>query len=152
LSPLTILILARAPFYRLPGTAPYALFTDLDPLLVPESETVATVKVWVEIDGVPVPVTSDPAKGGPDDGRVVFCNRDFRISTLIPIVIDDLFIKTRSANAFNWGALNVGAGIHTIKVKARLEGEVTVMGNAHAAVGKRTLIVEPSKLANDITI
>jgi hypothetical protein len=133
-------------------TAECALVTDFDPFLVPTSETVATVEVWVEIDGVPVPVTSDPAKGGPDNGRVVFCNRDFRIDQLLPISITELFIKTRSANAFNWGALNVGSGIHTIKVRARLEGTVSTAGNAHAVVGKRTLVVEPSKMANDITI
>lgn len=132
-------------------TAECALFTDLAPFLF-TGETVATVKVWVEIDDVPVPVTSDPAKGGPDDGRVVFCNRDFRIDTSNLISAAALFIKTRSANAFNWAALNVGAGVHTIKVKARGETEVVAAGTATVAVGKRTLIVEPAKLANDITV
>src|SRR5207249_2576943 len=46
----------------------------------------ANVKVWVEIDGAPVPVTSDPAQGGPDDGKVVFCNREFQVVS----IVDDL--------------------------------------------------------------
>ena len=81
----------------------------------------------------------------------VFCNRAFRIST--PLFVGDaisLFQKTRSANAFNWGALNVGNGIHTLVVKAQLDASVTGVGTfAQAAVGKRTLVVEPAKLAND---
>jgi len=37
-------------------------------------------------------------------------------------------------------------------VKARLDTLVAGAAVAKAAVGKRTLIVEPAKLANDITI
>jgi hypothetical protein len=73
----------------------------------------------------------DGAGGGPDGGRVVYRNRDSRIDTLVPVVISDVFIRTRSANAFNWGALDVGSGIQTIRVKERLEAEVVVAGNAH---------------------
>jgi hypothetical protein len=57
-----------------------------------------------------------------------------------------------SANAFNWIWLNAGSGQHTIVVKADLV--VTEIGTAaaQAAVGNRTLVVEPEKLANDIAI
>ena len=133
-------------------TAECALWTDI---VSPESEAAATVTVWVELDGARVPVTSDSNGDGvfddPDDGKVIFCNRAFRIST--PLFVGDairLFQKTRSANAFNWGALNVGNGIHTLVVKAQLDASVTGVGTfAQAAVGKRTLVVEPAKLAND---
>ena len=133
-------------------TGECALWTDI---VSPESEAAAKVTVWVELDGVAVPVTSDSNADGvfddPDDGRVVFCNRAFRIST--PLFVGDaisLFLKTRSANAFNWGALNVGNGTHTLVVKAQLDTSVTGVGTfAQAAVGKRTLVVQPAKLAND---
>src|SRR5216110_3198854 len=91
-----------------------ALWTDIT---TPESEAAAAVTVWVELDGAAVPLTSDSNGDGvfddPDDGKAIFCNRAFRIST--PLFVGDvirLFQKTRSANAFNWGALNVGNGIH----------------------------------------
>src|SRR5438046_1948940 len=118
-----------------------ALWTDI---ISPESEAAAAVTVWVELDGAAVPVTSDSNGDGvfndPDDGKTIFCNRAFRIST--PLFVGDiisLFQKTRSANAFNWGALNVGNGIHTLVVKAQLDASVTGVGTfAQAAVGKRT--------------
>ena len=133
-------------------TGECALWTDIT---TPESEAAATVTVWVELDGVAVPVTSDSNADGmfddPDDGKVVFCNRAFKISA--PVVgpgVVNLFQKTRSTHAFNWGALNVGNGIHTLVVKAQLDTSVTGVGTfAQAAVGKRTLVVEPAKLAND---
>ena len=133
-------------------TGECALWTDIT---TPESEAAATVTVWVELDGVAVPVTSDSNADGvfddPDDGKVVFCNRAFKISA--PVVgpgVVNLFQKTRSTHAFNWGALNVGNGIHTLVVKAQLDASVTGVGTfAQAAVGKRTLVVEPAKLAND---
>src|SRR5206468_13114135 len=90
-------------------TAECALWTDV---ASPLGEADASVKVWVEIDGTAVPVTSDPNKGGPDDGKVVFCNRVFRLQTSL-VDLFQLFLMTRSANAFNWGTLNVGNGIHT---------------------------------------
>jgi len=129
-----------------------ALWTDIT---TPESEAAATVTVWVELDGAAVPVTSDANGDGvfndPDDGKVVFCNRAFRISApLVGPEVVSLYQKTRSTHAFNWGALNVGNGIHTLVVKARLDASVTGIGTfAQAAVGKRTLVVEPAKLAND---
>ena len=87
----------------------------------------------------------------PDNGKVVFCNRAFKISApLVGPEVVSLYQKTRSTHAFNWGALNVGNGIHTLVVKARLDASVTGIGTfAQAAVGKRTLVVEPAKLAND---
>lgn len=131
-------------------TTECALWTNIT---APDSEAVASVKIWTEIDGRPIPVTSDPAQGGPDDGKVVFCNRDFKIQSLLsPDAMLQLFLKTKTANAFNWVTFNVGNGDHTITVKARLDQQVTGIGFALAAVGKRTLIVEPGHLANDATI
>jgi len=126
-------------------TAECALFTDTIIRTPPEagasdqSEAIAAVKIWVTIDGAPVKVASDDAEG--DEGKVVFCNRaQFNKVTIGPEDDDEddhtfeQYLRTRTANAFNWLALNVGSGA------------------AEALVGKRTLFVHPEKLANDATI
>jgi hypothetical protein len=133
-------------------TGECAVWTDI---VSPESEAAAQVTVWIELDGARVAVTSDANEDGifndPDDGKVVLCNRAFRISAPALDLIR-LFQKTRAANAFNWVALNVGSGIHRLEVKAQLDASVVGVGTfAQAAVGKRTLVVEPAKLANDAT-
>lgn len=129
-----------------------ALQTDVKTVGNADSTAIAAVEVWVEIDGFPVPVSNFPA---PDNGRVVFCNRTFQLKTSLFDDLDatiELFLKTRSANAFNWVDLNLGAAVHTIEVKAQLTAQVTGSGRAQAIVGKRTLVVEPEKLANDAQI
>lgn len=109
----------------------------------------AQVRVWVEIDGVPVPVSADDAV---DPGKVTFCDRlEQRKTSLFDdedATIETLQ-RTGQANAFNWMALNVGSAVHTIEVKATLTHAATDNADALAAVGKRTLIVEPTKSAND---
>lgn len=138
------------------------------------SETKAQVVMWITIDKPTnvVPVTSDSngdgITGDPDDGRVVFCNRAQRMETeFMDGNNDDTlrireYQKSRTANAFNWLAFNLGNGIHTITLWAELDATVVESGNigasfndvnapAAAAVGKRTLIVEPAKMANDAT-
>ena len=129
-----------------------ALWTDITVVGDTTSEAVATVKMWVEIDGVPVKVSSGDT--GEEAGKVVFCNRAFKMTTLNWDEDQTLetYLSTRSANAFNWMALNVGSGIHTVVVMAQLETEVTGVGEAKAGVGKRTLIVEPVKLAGDVVL
>ncbi|MGH9998962.1 MAG: hypothetical protein ACRD90_03760, partial [Nitrosopumilaceae archaeon] len=64
----------------------------------------------------------------------------------------DAYLRTKSTHGFNWVALNVGSGVHTVEVKAMLTSAVIGDGDASVMVGKRTLIVEPVKLANDVTI
>lgn len=131
-----------------------ALWTTVATVGNDESEARATVKVWVEIDGNPVVVSSDEA-GAEDAGKVVFCDRTHR-QTVTDLDDDDArieqFLRTRTANAFNWVALNVGSGIHTIEVKAELDTAATDAGQTMAAIGKRTFVAEPTKLANDVTV
>jgi hypothetical protein len=114
------------------------------------SEATARIVAWVEIDGVPVGVNSG------DDGRVVFCDRVHQQETSL---FDDenatirSYLDTRTANAFNWIALNVGNGVHSVVARAELITETDDdLALADAVVGKRTLVVEPTKLANDVTI
>lgn len=114
------------------------------------------VEVWTEIDGNRVGINSVPTSTtsaeSQDDGEVVFCNRSFRRKTTL---FDDedatieTFERTREASGFNWVALNVGKGTHEVVVKARLTETATNKATADAAVGNRTLVVEPAKLAND---
>lgn len=131
-----------------------ALWTDVTVVGNGDSSAVAAVKVWVTLDGERLPVSADE----PDDderGKVVFCNREYRM------VISDLddedanhtmFLRTRSANAFNWIEIDAGSGVHTLTVTAQLEAQVDGVGTAKAIVGKRTLVVEPLHLTNDATL
>lgn len=144
-----------------------ALFTDIKVQKNAESEAIATVTVFIEIDGTDtsgsgtvVPVTGDSDGNGtfddPDDGKVVFCNRAFKLK-ISGFVDEDplfeLFLRTRNANAFNWVAASPISGqasnVHTVRVFAKLEVNVTGNGEARAIVGKRTLVIEPTKLIND---
>ena len=86
-----------------------------------------------------------------EDGRVVFCNRDWQLDLADPGGFLGMYEKTKSANAFNWMLQNVGAGTHSIVVKGQLAVFVTGVGTAQAGVGRRTLIAEPAHLTNDAT-
>jgi len=130
----------------------------------PSSSSEGDVRVWVEIDGVRVPINSisnppqpPPAAGDPSD-EVTFCNRTYSRTVMDQENPPDGqdreqdFIKTKTSNAFNWLRLNMQSGIHTIVVKATLTTTVTGDASAEALIGNRSLIVEPTKLANDATI
>lgn len=111
----------------------------------------AHVVAWVEVDGVRA------ALGPQDDGKVVFCDRvheqemsDIDNSTGNLTLRERL--ETRQANAFDWAVLNAGAGTHTVVVKVDIEAQNTKGAFAEGAVGKRMLIVEPTKFANGATI
>lgn len=129
-----------------------ALWTAVTTVGNDESESSARIDVWVEVDGVPVAVSADDTVS---PGKVTFCDRTHRMKTLD---FDDedarieQYLRTKSANAFNWILLDAGAGMHDIVVKARVDAKVTGAGDAFGAVGKRTLVVEPVKLANDATL
>ncbi len=107
------------------------------------ANVIGVATVWVEVDGVPVPVSSD------DDGRVPFCDQSRLIETAD---LDEANATSRTlggAHAFNWMRLDAGQGVHTITVKAELLelGTDAVGDNARVVIGQRTLIIEPVKLA-----
>jgi len=118
----------------------------------PVGRAEAHVTVWVEVDGVPVKVASDDP-----DGKVVFCDRvhEQEVSDT-----DDStgnwtlrqYLETRSANSFEWIHLDSGSGVHTVTVKADIQSYNTEGSFAQGAIGKRTLVIEPVKFANDATI
>lgn len=122
-----------------------ALWTEVAVVGNGDAESAASVTVWVEMDGRRVPVADG------DDGEVVFCDRVHGADTRD---LDDQdarfrqYLRTRSANAFHWALVDAGSGVHEFVVKARVDAHVSGLGEAHGAVGKRTLLVEPVKMAN----
>lgn len=124
------------------------------------------VRVWIEIDGValPVPIMSssappqDPPPLGDDSDKVTFCDRYHQQNAAdqetSPDGLDryETYLETKDANAFNWVRLNMGNGVHTIQVFGTLTTSAVGNASAQAFVGNRTLIVEPAKLANDAQI
>ncbi|MBW3582642.1 MAG: hypothetical protein KY455_06030 [Euryarchaeota archaeon] len=132
-----------------------SLWTDVTVMGNDESEAVATVKVWLEVDGAPVVVASETDPADEEPGKVVFCNRAYKVATTN---VDDedmqieTFFKTRAAHGFNWIQLDLESGVHTVELKGELSAEVTGTGMAKAGIGKRTLIIEPTKFANDLVL
>jgi hypothetical protein len=132
-----------------------------------------SVRLWVEIDGNRVPVASDDTatdnddensdQGDPSDiGEVTFCNRAYQRT--VSDQEDDGqdresdFIRTRTANGFNWVATNVGFDYdeklpgqsnNIVKIELWADFDETTMGTAaaDAFVGSRTLIAEPTNLS-----
>lgn len=139
------------------------------------------IRMWITVDGVPVPVSaadSDPRTQGVqiDDGKVVFCNRTYERKVTDSEVNDpedgidteEDYIRTRTANAFNWFALDTGFnydsptnGNNILEIIVWAEytkapacttaQSVDPIGAtcADALVGKRSLIIEPVHAAND---
>ncbi|HEX8004688.1 MAG TPA: hypothetical protein VF519_18530 [Mycobacteriales bacterium] len=121
------------------------------------AEAQGTVRMWVEIDGKAVPVAQEDT----DAGRVVFCDRLHRQEVNFTADGDDdsdfvkTYLNTRNANSFQWLALNVGStyqgtedNVHTIKLWAEFyTSEAVEETFAQAAVGNRTLVLEPVKAA-----
>ncbi|MDX6671101.1 MAG: hypothetical protein QOI91_1464 [Solirubrobacteraceae bacterium] len=132
-------------------TAECTIATDVTTTGNDDESAQGKVQIWIEIDGNPVPVSSNPA---PDNGKVTFCDRaHHRMTTTLDTSSTIRTLdSTGTANAFNWTKLNLGNGAHTIVVKGKLTETATNTNTADAAVGKRTLTVIPAKLANDAVI
>lgn len=125
-----------------------------------------TVKVWVELDGqiVPIQDISNPSQDPADSGagnetdKVTFCDRlhertvSDREEDTDGIDGSRDYQRTKSANAFNWVRLNAGSGLHTLVVKATLTTSAEQGSSAEAVIGNRSLVIEPTKMANDAVI
>lgn len=126
--------------------------------------TEGTVRAWIEVDGQIVPIISsstppqNPVQPGNDTDKVTFCNRVFNRSVQDAEDPRDGYdrsrdyIETKSANAFNWVRLNMGSGVHTVKLYADLSHFSTTGSAASAFVGNRSMIGLPGKFANDAVI
>ena len=132
-----------------------------------QADTSGTVEMYVTVDGKRVPVAGTSTGNG-DNGQVVFCNRDYGRKVTDnedPTDGQDReadYIRTRTANAFQWLALNTGVyydnpangnNILDIEVHAvYTDTDATTAACqpdfsqtcSMAFVGKRTLIVEPT--------
>lgn len=149
------------------ATAEIGLYTEIKTKGNDQSVASAGVECWVELDGEPVPFP--PFDGGDgtlgndftgSDGKyervvenasVVFNNRDFGMKTSNFGDLEaeiELFLRTRSANGFNWYIPDVGQGEHTITLNGNISQYVDGKGEAKALVGPRTLIVEPVNMSN----
>jgi hypothetical protein len=125
---------------------------------------------------------STPNSGGVDptdqrtndenDDAVTYCNRTYQRTVedgedaQDGIDRETDYIDTKSTHAFNWVLLNAGSGIHTVRLMGDLRytptsTEACTRGTvdpadqvtcAEAYVGNRTMIVEPTKMANDAII
>ena len=132
------------------------------------------MRLWVEIDGNNVPVATDDLLAGPgeddaaddDDevgevGEVTFCNRAYQ-RTVSDGENDGLdsehdYIRTRTANAFNWLALDTGFNydnpangnnvLHVVLWADFDETSAAGESVADAYVGSRTMIIEPVKVS-----
>jgi hypothetical protein len=139
----------------------------------PSSDAFGSVRLRVTIDGTEVPVAADESAASEDDandddnevGEVTFCNRAYHRDVTDEEDPEDGidqehdYIDTRTANAFNWIALDTGTNyddpangnnILDIVVYADYDTETSSDTNiAEAFVGSRTLVIEPGHFANN---
>ena len=139
-----------------------SLFTTVSVKGNSQSTATAAAVVYVQIDGHNVPVSDSSAFGGTsDNGQVVFCNRAVSLTTaqFTETELITLSINSTNANAFNWMAWNVGneypgtpagSNTHTINVYASVT-QTTTGGSSAVVIGARTMIAEPTSLANQIS-
>lgn len=141
------------------------LVTDNDHM---DETTSGTVDIRITVDGHPVPVQTAGTGAEGDTGAVTFCNRTYHRSVtddenpLDGVDREDDYIDTKTANAFNWIALNSGTtsyddpangnNIVDIVVYAKYTTAIDCADVAEddapascseAKVGKRTLVIEP---------
>ena len=137
----------------------------------PTSTATGSVRLHIEIDGRPVPVALDEGMGQDDTedddnetGEVTFCNRAYSRTVVDQedpadgIDEESDYIRTRTANAFNWFAINVGTaydsptnGNNILQIDVIADYDTSTAGEAvaDAFIGSRTLIVEPVHSQND---
>lgn len=128
----------------------------------------ARARVWIEVDGKIVSLLQNsqppqngttPASGN-DTDKITYCDREYsrtvandeQLDLLNEVDEQDDYIRTKSAHGFNWVQMNLGSGIHTIAVKAELTTETDGNAEAELEIGNRTLVIEPTKMANDAVI
>ncbi len=130
-------------------------------------EAEGRIRVWLTFDNeiVPILTTSDnpqphdPTEPGDDTDWVTFCNNHQRFTVTDTEDGDDgtdtynTYLKTKTANAFNWVYLNTGNGMHTVELHAQYDEPTPATDGSEATglVGNRMLIIEPTKMSNHET-
>jgi hypothetical protein len=136
----------------------------------PTGTDLAHLSIWIQDENgkvVPISDTSappqDPANSGNGtvaDDSVTFCDRAYSRTVTDGETpadgIDTLsdYINTKSSHAFTWVRLNAGSGVHTYTVYADLTASAAgaASNSSDAQIGNRTLVIEPTKLANNAAI
>lgn len=139
------------------------------------ASTAANIQVWIEQVGrgiVPIKSSSEPPQNGstPNSGddtdKVTFCHREEGRQVTNSeaganeIDTEQTYQDTKTANAFNWVLLNAGSGVYTYNVKASITEaggntctkDFAAQTCSNAFIGNRTLLIVPTKMANDISI
>lgn len=120
--------------------------------------TGASVRVWAEVDGNPVPVAPTGNPETEDDGSVALCSDDGEadFSTTEPDAIGAQLEGSSETHGFSWLAENVGRGTHEVVIKAALDLQVEASeeepteeeeSDAMAFIGKRILTVDLANAA-----
>lgn len=131
----------------------------------------ASIQVWAELDGQEVfpgkvtfaeriqtlngrlsPVITEPC----DENGDGIINNTEECWINIPEEVE-LILDTTNANGFNFLALNVPEGEHTIKVFATISTDESsasgeVSADPKAVVGKRTVIIQEARLIGDAAV
>lgn len=134
-------------------------------------EAEGRIRVWLTFDGEIVPINTesdnpqphDPTSPGDDTDWVTFCNNHQRFTVtdtedgLDGTDTYETYLKTKTANAFNWIYLNTGGNglkIHTVEVHAQYDEPTPATDGSSATgmVGNRMLIIEPTKLSNHASV
>ena len=115
--------------------------------------TIATEGGATRVVGVQETATPSTLGKPADDGKVTFCDREHTQELKDSADSDGslrTYLRTKHANAFNWLALNVGSGVHTVTLHAEYTKQATTGTNvSKGAIGRRTLVIEPVRAVND---
>jgi hypothetical protein len=111
------------------------------------STATGQVLVWIQLDNKMLPVSNIAPAGTVQrpNGPVSYCSRTLNLSTanLSPSQLIQISETTLDANSFQWFALNVGNGSHTLTVNATLVA-TTATGGTGGGTGSCDLNVDPT--------
>ena len=121
-----------------------------------KSGKAGTVDTSIAKGGVYVTVYVDDLPAYP--GEVKFCERQQTLTTYLQGILDlgsglvvadeyvELILETMDANSFNFIMADLSAGVHTIKVKARIDTDVSGVAEAKGSIGKGSVTVESVRM------
>jgi len=127
-----------------------------------EATSAIREEVRLLVDNEIVPATfGDPHTEDPDQfGLITMCGRAYHISTNVLSTLFDLcetvagiegvffecpdevffdsYIRTKQAHSWDWVVLDVGSGVHTVEIQAKLHNSLEAIGDGEGKKGKAT--------------